>query len=58
MTATGAGALPTERQSSLVVNGSFEEGPAVGRFLNLASGDTSVRGWVVTGEGVEIRIQK
>ena len=39
--------------ASLIVNGSFEEGPAVGRFLNLATGDTSVRGWVVTGEGVD-----
>ena len=39
--------------SSLIVNGSFEEGPAVDRFLNLTKGDTSVRGWVVTGEGVD-----
>src|SRR5690349_7349037 len=39
---------------SLVINGSFEEGPAVVRFLNLATGDTSVRGWIVTGEGVDL----
>lgn len=38
---------------SLIVNGSFEEGPAVPSFLNLAKGNTSVRGWIVTGEGVD-----
>jgi choice-of-anchor C domain-containing protein len=43
----------TQRPASLIVNGSFEEGPAVRAFLNLASGDTSIRGWVVTGEGVD-----
>ena len=39
--------------SSLIVNGGFEEGPAVGAFLNLPAGDTSLPGWVVTGEGVD-----
>jgi choice-of-anchor C domain-containing protein len=38
---------------SLIVNGSFEEGPAVRTFLNLPAGDTSLPGWVVTGEGVD-----
>ena len=38
---------------SLLINGSFEQGPAVGRFLNLAAGDTSLPGWIVTGEGVD-----
>lgn len=42
-----------QQPASLLVNGSFEEGPAVVRFLNLATGDTSVRGWMVTGEGVD-----
>ena len=40
--------------ASLILNGSFEEGPAVTQFLNLPNGDTSLRGWVVTGEGVDI----
>lgn len=48
-----AGHSHAQRPPSLIVNGSFEEGPVVGRYLNLAKGDTSVRGWVVTGEGVD-----
>jgi choice-of-anchor C domain-containing protein len=39
---------------SLIVNGSFEDGPAVRTFLNLPTGDTSIPGWVVTGEGVDL----
>jgi choice-of-anchor C domain-containing protein len=42
-----------QQPASLIVNGSFEEGPAVAKFLNLAGDDKSVRGWVVTGEGVD-----
>lgn len=38
---------------SLIVNGSFEQGPAVATFRHLGAGDTSVPGWVVTGEGVD-----
>jgi choice-of-anchor C domain-containing protein len=38
---------------SLIVNGSFEDGPAVESFLNLAEGNRSLPGWVVTGEGVD-----
>ena len=39
--------------ASLLINGSFEQGPAVGTFLNLAAGNTSLSGWIVTGEGVD-----
>jgi choice-of-anchor C domain-containing protein len=39
--------------ASLIVNGSFERGPNVGAFLNLAAGNTALPGWVVTGEGVD-----
>jgi len=39
--------------TSLVVNGGFEEGPPVRTFLNLPAGNTSLPGWVVTGEGVD-----
>ena len=48
-----ASAGRAQQPASLIVNGSFEMGPAVGQFLNLANGNTSVRGWVVTGEGVD-----
>jgi choice-of-anchor C domain-containing protein len=39
--------------ASLVINGSFEQGPAVNGFLNLDAKNTSLPGWVVTGEGVD-----
>lgn len=42
-----------QKPASLILNGSFEEGPEVARFLNLAGGDTSLPGWIVTGEGVD-----
>lgn len=45
--------LSAQSTTSLIVNGSFEEGPAVSTFLNLPAGDTSLPGWVVTGEGVD-----
>jgi choice-of-anchor C domain-containing protein len=42
-----------QKPASLILNGSFEEGPAVARFLNLVRGNTSLPGWIVTGEGVD-----
>ena len=36
------------------INGSFEQGPAVGTFLNLEARNTSLPGWIVTGEGVDL----
>jgi len=52
--AGGAGprAVPA-RPASLLVNGGFEEGPPAGRFVNLAGGSETIKGWVVTGEGVD-----
>ena len=47
-------AVYAQSTSSLIVNGSFEEGPPVRTFLNLTAGNTSVPGWVVTGEGVDV----
>jgi choice-of-anchor C domain-containing protein len=38
---------------SLIVNGSFEDGPVVESFLNLTAGNRALPGWVVTGEGVD-----
>lgn len=46
-------ASQAQKPASLILNGSFEEGPEVARFLNLAGGDTSLPGWIVTGEGVD-----
>jgi len=42
-----AGAYP-------IVNGSFEDGPAVGSFVTLYSGDTSINGWVVAAGSISI----
>lgn len=43
-----------QRPANLLVNGSFEEGPRVSSFLNLPGGATTLRGWVVTGEGIDL----
>jgi choice-of-anchor C domain-containing protein len=34
--------------SNLLVNGSFEDGPAVGDFISLDQGSTAIKGWKVT----------
>lgn len=49
-----AAAWPSGQATSVILNGSFEQGPATTRFLNLAGGDASLPGWVVTGEGVDL----
>jgi len=41
------------KAASILVNGSFEQGPAAGSFVNLPGGTTSITGWVVTGEGID-----
>jgi choice-of-anchor C domain-containing protein len=38
--------IPAE--ANLLVNGSFETGPAPGSFTNLASGSTAITGWTVS----------
>jgi choice-of-anchor C domain-containing protein len=48
-----AGSARAQAPDSLIVNGSFEDGPATESFLNLTEGNRSVPGWVVTGEGVD-----
>ncbi len=40
-------------QTNLVVNGSFEQGPNPGSYVNLAGGVSSIAGWVVSGEGID-----
>ncbi len=40
-------------QKSLIINGSFEEGPRVERFINVQGGATTIKGWVVAGEGID-----
>ncbi len=39
---------------SLIVNGDFEDGPAVSAFLNVAGGESTIEGWIVTGEGIDL----
>jgi choice-of-anchor C domain-containing protein len=48
-----AAAISQAQEASLIVNGSFEDGPRPPRFVNLAGGSDALRGWVVTGEGVD-----
>jgi choice-of-anchor C domain-containing protein len=54
MPATLALLLLVGQQPSLIVNGSFEQGPPAGRFVNLVGGTTSIPGWKVTGEGIDV----
>jgi choice-of-anchor C domain-containing protein len=39
--------------ANVIVNGSFETGPAPGVSLNLASGSTAISGWVVTPSNID-----
>ena len=39
---------------NLVVNGSFEEGPAVGAYRSLKAGDNTLPGWRVLGEQIDV----
>lgn len=48
------GTVYGQSTTSLLTNGSFEQGPAVATFLNLPVGSTSLPGWTVTGEGVDL----
>jgi choice-of-anchor C domain-containing protein len=41
------------QSDNLIVNGSFEEGPAVGGFLPLNPGSTAIRGWTVTRGSID-----
>jgi choice-of-anchor C domain-containing protein len=43
----------TSTFSTLIVNGSFENGPPAGSYLNLLGGATAVIGWEVTGQGID-----
>jgi choice-of-anchor C domain-containing protein len=40
--------------ASLIVNGDFEDGPTVGTFLNIAGEASTITGWIVTGEGIDL----
>jgi len=48
-----SGSRAAQQPPSLLVNGSFEDGPPVASFLNLATGSSAIKGWVVTGEGID-----
>jgi choice-of-anchor C domain-containing protein len=49
-------ALPaTAAQATIVINGSFEQGPAsVGNFRTYGAGSTAITGWTVTGGSVDL----
>ena len=52
--ADAAGPPQQAGPGSLIVNGSFEDAPPVRTFLNIAGGASSLKGWQVTGEGIDI----
>src|SRR5437879_5594127 len=43
-----------DKPANLLVNGSFEEGPEVGRFLSLNEGSDAIKGWVVTRGQIDL----
>ena len=45
---TQAGRAEDDTTGNLIVNGSFEEGPEVKRYLPLNLGSAAIKGWVVT----------
>lgn len=47
-------AVHAQQPAGLIRNGSFEEGPGTRAFLNLPGGSTTVPGWLVTGEGIDL----
>ena len=42
-----------EPNPNLLVNGSFEEGPPVNRYVPLDGGSTAIKGWIVTGDQID-----
>lgn len=45
--------VAAQTPDSIIINGDFEDGPAVGTYLNMAGGSVAIKGWVVTGEGID-----
>jgi choice-of-anchor C domain-containing protein len=54
LSAGGAGAPAAAQGASLLVNGSFERAPVTRTYLNLPAGTTSIEGWLVTGEAIDL----
>src|SRR5262245_46507251 len=46
--------FPKPQRGNLLVNGSFEEGPAVDRWVTLGVNSKDVKGWVVTRAGIDV----
>jgi choice-of-anchor C domain-containing protein len=42
--------------SNLLVNGSFEQGPPVGTYLDLDSGSTAIDGWIVSRGQIDLTV--
>src|SRR5206468_12424279 len=45
--------VPCPAGANLLVNGSFESGPAPGDAMQLAAGSTAITGWVVTPSNID-----
>ena len=52
--ASAAGAGQQAAPGSLIVNGSFEDAPPVRTYFNMAASASSLKGWQITGEGIDI----
>jgi choice-of-anchor C domain-containing protein len=50
----GRSAPAPEKPVNLIVNGSFEDGPEVERFLPLDEGSPAIKGWVVTRGQIDL----
>ncbi len=47
--------VPAAADASVVINGSFEQGPAsAGSFTTFGTGSTAITGWTVTGGSVDL----
>jgi choice-of-anchor C domain-containing protein len=46
-------AMVSPVQANLIVNGSFETGPAPGSFITLLNGSTVINGWTVGGDSID-----
>jgi choice-of-anchor C domain-containing protein len=54
LTASLLGAVSPRKRGNLLVNGSFEEGPAVTNYLPINARSTQIKGWVVTRGQIDL----
>jgi choice-of-anchor C domain-containing protein len=53
LAAAAAMLIAGSAQASIIVNGSFEQGPNPGSFMTLGTGNTQITGWTVTGGSID-----